>query len=227
LAAPGLDARRALKEQKEMSFRRDLLFFCVALAASACAADPDRVDFQTRDGRVFTNVKAKRVAGRTLEVTTESGSQLLRFADLPPAIQERFFEPSMMHPPVVGDLLDFKTKDGRAFKGRLMAIAPNGITVGIPDGVEKVPYAKLPPELANSFDFDAKDALLYEREQQRLFAARQAAELEAQKKALKGTPKPSGKSSSGHGKMTPVPSLGESGRKQLGVPKLGGSGLGK
>ncbi len=203
--------------------------FAVLLFAHAAIA-ADRVTFTTADGHVFKDVTVTRVYGRKMEVMTPTGAQVVRFKNLPSEIQERFFDPSLRYPPKVGDELEFTTLDGRAFKGPLREVAPNGISIETTDGLEKVPYSNLPAELANTFDYDAEDAARYEAalriQQQRAFAARQAAEKKAaerQAAAARAAVKPSV-----NRKSTPddVP-IGAQGTQALGAPRLGGSGLGK
>jgi hypothetical protein len=191
-------------------------------------ADP--VSFTTVDGKKFEGVTVTRTMGRKLEVVTPTGTQLVRYKNLPREIQERFFDPSMLYPPKVGDLLDFKTLDGKEYKGPLREVTPNGISIGTPDGVDKVAYSQLPPELANSFDYDAEDAARYEaamREHQRkIFIAKQAAaqkeaEIRAREQRNNQQPQPTPRQD------TVEYNLGDRGSQQLGTPALGGRGLGR
>src|SRR5688572_23888622 len=99
------------------------------LALTTSGLANEQVSFTAVDGRVFKDVAVTRTIGRKLEVMTPAGKQLIRFDRLPREIQERFFDPSMRFPPKVGDPLEFKTLDGRAFKGPLREVAPNGITI--------------------------------------------------------------------------------------------------
>jgi hypothetical protein len=197
--------------------------------AAVMAAD-ERISFTTVDGRAFKDVAVTRTVGRKLEVVTASGAELVRFRNLPHDIQLRFFDPSMLFPPKVGDDLDFKSLDGRKFKGVLREIAPNGISIGTSDGVEKIPYSNLPPELANTFDYDADDAARYEAalraQQQRAAAARLAAEKKAatQRAAAEKT---TAKSSARKNPARTDTPMGNRGTQALGAPKLGGSGLGR
>lgn len=202
--------------------------FLFALATTGFAGD--RISFTAVDGRVFKDVTVTRVVGRKLEVMTPTGAQTVRFKNLPREMQERFFDPSLLFPPKVGDELDFKTLDGHAFKGPLREIAPNGISLQTPDGLEKIPYSNLPPELANTFEYDPEDAARYEAalraQKQRAFAAEQAAEKKAA--AQRAAADKAAAKSSPNRKPAPaeVP-MGTRGSKSLGTPKLGGSGLGK
>ncbi len=198
--------------------------------AFAYAAAGERISFHTNDGRNFNEVTVTRVIGRKLEVMTPKGIQVVRFNNLPRELQQRFFDPSLLHPPKVGDLLEFKTLDGRSFSGPLREVAPNGISIGTPDGVEKVAYSNLPPELANTFEYDAEDAARFEAalraQKQRAALARQAAEKKAAAQratAEKAAAKKQPPSPSSSGEST----LGTRGSQNLGSPKLGGSGLGK
>ena len=215
-----------------MHLRRLFLLFPVAwglCAGMTAAGAGEKVSFTTNDGRVFKEVTVTRVVGRKLEVMTPLGAQVVRFPNLPAELQERFFDPSLRFPPKVGDLLDFTTLDGRHFHAPLREVAPNGISLGTADGVEKVAYSNLPPELANTFEYDAEDAARYEAglraQQHRAAVARQAAEKKAaaqraaaEKSAAKATPPRA---------TTADPAMGSRGTKNLGAPKLGGRGLGK
>ena len=202
--------------------------FLFAMAATGLAAD--RVSFTAVDGRVYKDVTVTRVVGRKLEVVTPSGTQAIRFRNLPREMQERSFDPSLLFPPKVGDELDFTTIDGHAFKGPLREIAPNGITLQTPDGLEKVPYSNLPTELANTFDYDAEDAARYEAalraQQQRAAAARQAAEKKAATQRA-AADKAAAKSQSNRKPSPADVPMGTRGTQDLGAPKLGGSGLSK
>lgn len=200
----------------------------VFLAVGSWAEGNEPVSFTTVDGKHYTGVTVSRTVGRKLEVITPTGTQLVRFKNLPKEIQERFFDPSMMYPPKVGDLLDFNTLDGKTFKGPLREVAPNGISITTPDGVEKIAYSNLPPELANSFDYDADDAAHYEalmkERQRRALVARQTAERQAAEQAARqrsfqplSTPRP----------VAPESAMGDRGTQRLGAPQLGGRGLGK
>jgi hypothetical protein len=215
-----------------MLSRSALLCFPAALlltlAASGLAVD--RVSFTAVDGRVFKDVAVTRTLGRKLEVMTPTGAQMLRYGNLPREMQDRFFAPSLRFPPKVGDELEFKTLDGRAFKGPLREIAPNGISLETPDGLEKVPYSNLPPELANTFDYDAEDAARYEAalraQQQRAFAAKQAAEKKAAAQRA-ATDKAAAKTTTNRKPSPADVPMGNRGSQDLGAPRLGGSGLGK
>jgi hypothetical protein len=208
-------------------------FFCCAgvfLTLGAIAMGGEAITFTTVDGRVFKDVTVSRITGRKLEVLTPAGKQLVRFNHLPREIQERYFDPSLRYPPKVGDELEFKTLDGRSFKGPLREIAPNGISIQTPDGLEKLAYSNLPPELANTFDYDAEDAARYEAalrvQQQRAFAARQAAE----KKAAEHRAAAERAAARSQPTRKPAPAeaaMGDRGTQNLGAPKLGGRGLGK
>ena len=203
-------------------------FLLCGFAPTGGAAE--KVSFTTRDGHQFEDVTVSRVVGRRLELLTPKGTQVVRFSNLPRELQERFFDPSLLHPPKVGDLLEFKSLDGRSFNGPLREVAPNGISIGTPDGVEKVAYSNLPPELANTFDYDAEDAARYEAalkaQQHRAALARQAAEKKAATQRA-----PAGKSTTRTQPTRPSSSdestLGSRGTQNLGAPKLGGRGLGK
>ena len=205
-----------------------IAFLLCALAMASRAAD--KISFTTLDGHRFDDVTVHRVVGRKIELLTPQGAQVVRFANLPRDLQERFFDPSLLHPPKIGDLLEFKALDGRAFHGPLREVVPNGISIGTPDGVEKLAYSNLPPELANTFEYDAEDAARYEAalraQQQRAALARQAAEKKAAAKVATkaktgAKPQPARPSSSTES------DLGSRGTKSLGAPRLGGSGLGK
>ncbi len=206
-----------------LSFHTALLLACAATSLAG-----DRVTFTTIDGRTFRDVEITQIKGRKLEVKTPAGPQIVRFANLPADIQARYFDPSLRFPPKVGDLLEFTTLNGHAYKGPLREVAPNGISIETPDGLEKIAYSNLPPELANTFDYDAEDAALYEAalraQRQRALAAQQAAAKKAaeQQKAAaqRNAPRPQ-----------PAPAraesqIGDRGSKSLGSPQLGGRGLG-
>ena len=216
-----------------MMLFRSTLLFCLAglfLSLAATGRAGDRISFTAVDGHAYKDVTVTRVVGRRLEVMTPTGAQSIRFRNLPRALQERFFDPSLLFPPKVGDELDFTTIDGHAFKGPLREIAPNGITLQTPDGLEKVPYSNLPPELANTFDYDAEDAARYEAAQralqQRAFAAKQAAEKKAAAQQAAAN-KAAAKSQSNRKPSPADVPMGTRGSQDLGVPRLGGSGLGK
>jgi hypothetical protein len=200
----------------------------LSLVTTVLAAD--RVSFTTTDGRLFKDVAVTRVVGRNLEVTTPAGVQAVRFRHLPRDIQERFFDPSLLFPPKVGDALDFKTLDGRDFKGPLREIAPNGISIQTPDGLEKIPFSNLPPELANTFDSDAGDAARYEAalraQRQRALAAQQTAEAKAAAQRAAAEKAAAKAASDRKAGVSEIP-MGRRGSQALGAPRLGGSGLGK
>jgi hypothetical protein len=220
--------------QRTSMLSRSAIFCCHAvllLALAGTALSAEQVSFTTVEGRVFNDVTVTRTSGRKLEVMTATGAQLIRFNSLPREIQERFFDPSMRFPPKVGDDLEFKALDGRAFKGPLREIAPNGITLETPDGLEKLAYSNLPAELANTFDYDAEDAARYEAalraQKQRVFAAQREAEKKAA--AQRAAAEKAAARSKSHRKAsgTETPAMGDRGTQNLGAPKLGGRGLDK
>ena len=216
-----------------MHLRRVIIGLAVAFLLGAFAITgrgAEKVSFTALDGRVFNDVTVTRVIGRKLEIMTPQGAQVVRFGNLPRELKERFFDPSMLHPPKVGDLLEFKTLDGRSFNGPLREVAPNGISIGTPDGVEKLAYSNLPPELANTFDYDAEDAARYEAalkaQQRRTALARQAAEKKAAaQRAPAGNT--AAKTQPSRPSSSEESSLGTRGTQNLGAPKLGGRGPGK
>jgi|SRR6266853_3447981 len=201
----------------------------LTFAVSAPAAD--QVSFTTADGREFHDVTVKGAVGRKLEVVTEKGVERVPFKNLPRDIQERFFDPSMLYPPKAGDVLDFTTRDGHKYKGTLSEVVPNGISIETPDGFEKIAYTNLPPELANTFGYDAEDAARYEAalraQKLRMLAAQAAAEKKA---AAQRAAAERSAAQSQRGRATPKPgesALGQSGTRDLGAPQLGGRGLSK
>ncbi len=189
----------------------------------------EQVSFITRDGQSFESVTVSRVVGRRLEVTTPAGVRSLRYTNLPRAVQERFFDPSLLYPPQVGDALDFTTRDGVKYQGPLRAITPLGISIETAHGVDSIPFAKLPPELANTFDYDPEDAARYEAalraQKAKALAAQQAAERKA---AADKAARDRAELNARRKQPTPRESgMGTRGTKNLGAPQLGGSGLGK
>ena len=134
--------------------------------------------------------------------------------------------------PQLGDKFTFTTTDGREVKNAtLRRVEPDGITFQTDDGYEKIPHAKLPPELAPHFVFSEEAFTRYRAEQlarQKILAAR--AETAAQQRAAQ-------EKAAAAAAATPVPTpvvpgraeprLGERGAAALGAPQLGGRSLGK
>jgi hypothetical protein len=209
-----------------------LSFTCAFVSMAAVAFAEEELTFKARDGREFNKVFVTRVLGRKVELMTSNGIATVRIADLPPELQKRFQDPNLKPPPKYGDPIEFTTNDGRNVKGILRLIAPAGLSIETSTGIEKVPVGKLPPELAETFDFPT-DTVVRGEEQDRLkqqaAAARASAELRlaeqraAQERAAaeaaaqaKATPRADSPAGSGD--------MGNRGAERLGSPKLGGSG---
>ncbi|MDB6149209.1 MAG: hypothetical protein JWQ44_657 [Chthoniobacter sp.] len=174
-----------------------------------------------------------RKLGRKLEIMTVTGLQVVRLADLPAHLRERFTDPNAKPPPKVGEKLSFTALDGREFKGIIRAIAPDGISIETSDGLDKVAYSNLPAELANSFDFDADDAERFQAEQRRqqlAIAARFAAEQEAANaRAAEERAAAEAAAAARTPNTDAAPTgakMGERGSQRLGTPRLGGRGTG-
>jgi hypothetical protein len=203
-------------------------FFTVALCSLLAIRSfaGDVVTFTTRDGQRFENVTVIRAEGRRLEVKSATGAQSVRYRVLPREIQERFFDPSMLYPPQVGDRLDFKTLDGHAYQGPLRQVLLAGISIETPHGVETIAFERLPPELANAFDHEPEDVARYEAalraQKARALAAQQAAERKAAEyKAAQE------RAARDNASAVREPAMGERGARQLGDPQLGGRGSGR
>lgn len=225
---------RSSIEKRIMPYAWKPLFIAgsFAMATLAAAFEPQEASFTTLDGKVFDKVTVTRTVGRKLEIRADGLTQLVTFKLLPKEIQVRFFPPSMLHPPNPGSVLTFKSVDGRNIQGTLIGITPDGITIETEVGVEKFSWLNLPPELANTFDYDFEDAARYrnamQAEARRAVEVRQAAE--AKEAAAQAKEKRSNSHSTSSGSRSapsgPAP-LGQRGTQSLGAPKLGGSGLGK
>jgi len=204
-----------------------LAFLVAAWLALTPAWAADEVSFVTRDGQSFHTVTVHRVNARRLEVKTPAGIKSLRYANLPREVQERFFDPSLLYPPKLGDALDFTTRDGTRYAGPLRAVSPVGISIETRHGVDTIAFAKLPPELANTFDYDPEDAARYEAilraQKAKALAAQQAAERKAA--ADKTARERAEQNAKRQRPSTGEAQMGTRGSKNLGTPQLGGRGL--
>jgi hypothetical protein len=97
-------------------------------------------------------------------------------------------------------LPDVKTTDGREFKNvSVTKVEPDGITVMTNDGVEKILFPVLPPDIQKKFNYDPQKAAIYAAAAKARTDATEQSKLALQQRAANAVPVQSPSSASGIG----------------------------
>jgi hypothetical protein len=183
--------------------------------------------FTTLDGREFKNARIIRVVGPRVEVATVGSLLLVNIVDLPANLRTQFAAAlAAATRPKLGEIISFQARNGQNYKDVwLRRIEPSGITVETANGLVNVPFANMPDEWVQRFDYDASRAAQFEAQRAAAEYARKVREAAEAAAAAQASGASAG---SGPAPATSnAPALGEQGSRNLGAPRLGGAGLGR